>query len=97
MYYPYSYKNIDINYTFLKNSKIAVLENDKITNIFTYRNLKVIDEILDISKDLSTDAQKIIKYILMSFMHQCKITDKRSNSQWPLWIPKRDCVEKEIL
>ena len=97
MYYPYSYKNIDVNYTFLKNSKIAVLENDKITNIFTYRNLKVIDEILDISKNLSTDAQKIIKYILMSFMHQCKITDKRSNSQWPLWIPKRDCVERNII
>ena len=30
-------------------------------------------------------------------MHLCKITDKHSNSQWPLWIPKTDCVEKNII
>ena len=33
----------------------------------------------------------------MSILHLCKITDKHSNSQWPLWIPKTDCVEKNII
>ena len=37
------------------------------------------------------------KYILMSVIHLCKITDKHSNSQWPLWIPKTDCVEKNVI
>ena len=33
----------------------------------------------------------------MSILHLAKITDKHSNSQWPLWIPKFDCVEKNIV
>ena len=33
----------------------------------------------------------------MSVLHLCKITDKHSNSQWPLWIPKTDCVEKNVV
>ena len=33
----------------------------------------------------------------MSVLHLCKITDKHSNSQWPLWIPKVDCIEKNII
>ncbi len=97
MYYPYSLKVIDADYKFIKNSKVAVMENDKLSNIFTSRNLKVIDDILHISQSLSKDAHQMIKYVLMSILHQCKITDKRSNSQWPLWIPKRDCVERNVV
>lgn len=97
MFKNYNYKNIDINFKYIKNSKIAVLEDDKITNIFTNRNLKVLDEILSLSLNYSNETSSVIKYILMSIMHQCKITDKRSNSQWPLWIPKKDCVERNII
>jgi len=81
----------------LYNSKIAVTEGDDISNIFTGRNLSVLDDILSVIKKYDTKYHAIMKYILMSILHLCKITDKHSNSQWPLWIPKTDCVEKNII
>lgn len=78
----------------LYNSKIAVTENDDIKNIFTGRNISVLDDILSLISKYEPEYQNILKYILMSILHLCKITDKHSNSQWPLWIPKTDCVEK---
>lgn len=81
----------------LYNSKIAVTENDDIKNIFTGRNITVLDDILTIISSYDYEYQAILKYILMSIIHLCKITDKHSNSQWPLWIPKTDCVEKNII
>lgn len=97
MFYDHDLKNINAQYNFVENSKVAVIKNDSIYNIFTNRNLKVLDDILEISKDYSKNTENVIKYILMSCMHQCKITDKRSNSQWPLWIPKKDCVERNVI
>lgn len=81
----------------LHNSKIAVTENDDIANIFTGRNLVVLDEVLALINKYDIRYQNVLKYILMSVLHLCKITDKHSNSQWPLWIPKTDCVEKNVL
>lgn len=85
------------NTSLLYNSKIAVSDKDDVKNVFTGRNLSVLDEILTIIHKYDTKYQDILKYILMSILHLCKITDKHSNSQWPLWIPKTDCVEKNIL
>lgn len=81
----------------LANSKIAVGEKDDIRNIFTGRNLAVLDKILTIIRQYEDRYQNILKYILMSVLHLCKITDTHSNSQWPLWIPKTNCVEKNII
>lgn len=78
------------------NTKIAVYENQKISDIFTHRNFIVLDKIVGIIKTYG-DFQDILKYILMSVLHLCKITDKHSNSQWPLWTPKIDCVEKNVI
>lgn len=89
---------INIQHTSLiHNSKIAVTENDDIKNIFTGRNILVLDKILSTINNYDSCYQDILKYILMSILHLCKITDKHSNSQWPLWIPKTDCVEKNII
>lgn len=85
------------NTSLIQNSKIAVTENDDIKNIFTGRNLLVLDKILSIIYEYDEHYQNIFKYILMSVLHLCKITDKHSNSQWPLWIPKVDCVEKNVV
>lgn len=97
MYHNYNYNYVDSEFTYLPNSKIAVVENEKITNIYTSRNLKVLDEIITASKTLSKEAEEIIKYVLMSFLHQTKITDARSNSQWPLWTPKKNGVERNVI
>lgn len=81
----------------LPNSKLAVSENDDIRNIFTGRNLGILDEILGVIAEFEDDYRPLLKYILMSVLHLCKITDTHSNSQWPLWIPKTDCIEKNIV
>ena len=85
------------NTALISNSKIAISDNDDITNIFTGRNIHVLDEILSIINTYDEHYQAIFKYVLISVLHLCKITDKHSNSQWPLWIPKVDCVEKNVI
>lgn len=90
-----SIKNIN-DTLLIANSKLAVYENQHISQIFTKRNFIVLDEIVGIINNLSC-YNDLFKYILMSIIHLCKITDKHSNSQWPLWIPKTDCVEKNII
>lgn len=80
----------------IPDTKLAVYENQTISQIFTGRNFAVLDEIVGIINGLE-EYNDIFRYILMSVLHLCKITDKHSNSQWPLWIPKVDCVEKNII
>ena len=89
-------KYIDNQSKLIPNTKIAVYENQTISQIFTGRNFVVIDKILEIIEEMG-DFKDIFKYLLMSVLHLCKITDKHSNSQWPLWIPKTDCVEKNVI
>ena len=81
----------------LQNSKIAVGEGDKISDIFTRRNLVVLDNIIEIINTYPPTMRNVLNYILMSIIHLTKITDKHSNSQWPLWIPRVDCVEKNVI
>lgn len=88
--------NIDI-FKFIANSRLAVGEGDTVRTIFTNRNLIVLDKILGyIDEYRDTESYEPMKYILLSILHLSKITDTHSNSQWPLWIPKKDCVEKNV-
>ena len=80
----------------MEDSKLAVYKGETIEQIFTRRNLKVLDEIIGII-DEYPEYKELYKYILMSVLHLCKITDTHSNSQWPLWIPKKNCVEKNVV
>ncbi len=80
----------------IPDTKLAVYNNQTISQIFTRRNFAVLDEIVGIINGLE-QYNDVFRYILMSVLHLCKITDKHSNSQWPLWIPKVDCVEKNII
>lgn len=78
------------------NTKIAVYENQTISQIFTNRNFTVLDKIVGVINSYIS-IRNVLMYILMSVLHLCKITDKHSNSQWPLWTPKVDCVEKNVI
>lgn len=92
-----SHKLLNIQDTLLiPNSKLAVYDNQPISQIFTNRNFAILDKIVGIINGLD-GYNDLFKYILMSVIHLCKITDKHSNSQWPLWIPKTDCVEKNVI
>ncbi|WP_431770183.1 DNA methyltransferase [Streptococcus gallolyticus] len=79
----------------IQNSKIAVGENDHLSDLFTPRNFSVLNEVVGYIKTM--DNSKLLNYLLMSAIHLSKITDLHSNSQWPLWIPKKNCVEKNII
>lgn len=83
------------NQRLMQNSKIAVGESDTISDLFTPRNYAVLNEI--VSYINVSNNKDILNYLLMSVLHLSKITDTHSNSQWPLWIPKFNCVEKNII
>ncbi len=91
----YHTENID-DILLIPNTKLAVYENEHISQIFTGRNFAVLDQIIGIINGLDC-YRDLFRYLLMSVIHLCKITDLHSNSQWPLWIPKTDCVEKNII
>lgn len=90
-------RNISVvpNTHLIQNSKIAVGESDKISDLFTPRNFSVLNEIVEFINHSSR--KEVLNYLLMSVIHLSKITDTHSNSQWPLWIPKINCVEKNII
>lgn len=92
------YEAVNINdIELIINSRLAVYKGEKISNIFTKRNFMILDIIkgyLDKNNCLYNEG---LKYILLSIIHLSKITDTHSNSQWPLWTPKKDCVEKNII
>lgn len=86
------------DYKLLENSKLAVKKGESISHIFTPRNYTVIDKLIGLSKKKKyKDIYDLLRYILLSMLHLCKITDTHSNSQWPLWIPRENCVEKNVL
>lgn len=87
--------NVVPNIHLIQNSKIAVGKSDKISDLFTPRNFSVLNEIVKFINH--SNNKEVLNYLLMSVIHLSKITDTHSNSQWPLWIPKINCVEKNII
>lgn len=81
----------------IKNSRLAVYEGEKISNIFTKRNFALLDIMISYSNEYDSEISNCIKYIILSTIHLAKITDTHSNSQWPLWTPKNGCIEKNIV
>lgn len=87
----YNFENIDL----IPDSRIAVKENQTLHDIFTSRNIKAIDSILALIKNKKY--YQLYIYSLIGVMHLCKITDPKSSSQWPLWTPNHDCIEKNAI
>lgn len=87
------FKNFQ-NLKLIKNSRLAVKKDQHIFDIFTYRNLNAIDFILETIK--AYDNSDLFLYALLGIIHLSKIVDAKSSSQWPLWIPKQDCYEKNV-
>lgn len=83
------------NVKLIPNSKIAVGKDDHIADIFTPRNFSVLNEVVQYIREKGNP--DLLRYLLMSVLHLSKITDTHSNSQWPLWIPKVNAVEKNIV
>lgn len=85
-----SLKNIKL----LENSRLAVKANETLFDIFTKRNLVALDKIMQLCEN--SKFHNIFLYSLLGIIHLAKITDLKSSSQWPLWTPHADCIEKNV-
>jgi len=89
--------NICLN-EFIENSRLAAYKGENIQNIFTKRNIFILDNILGKINNVEDDKiNNCLRFIVLSILHSVKITDIKSNSQWPLWTPKQNCVEKNVI
>ena len=76
----------------ITNSRIAVKEGMLLSHLFNPINFYVLTQF---SKEFADD--KLMLNILSSVLHLCRLTDLKSQSQFPYWIPKKDVVERNIL
>jgi len=83
-------KNIDLK--LIHNSRIAVKKDMKLSAIFNPINFFVLSEF---SKKFKKN--RIMMTILASVLHLCRLTDTKSQSQFPYWVPKKNIVERNIL
>ncbi len=90
-------KNVK-NISLIENSRISVGKNEKISDKFSNRSLFVLDTLKGIIEKIKNPQSKIIlSYIYASIIHKSKILDVKLSSQWPLWIPKKNCVERNVI
>ena len=85
------------NIKLLENSRIAVKANERISDKFSNRSLFILDEIKKLINEIDDEKLlNICKYIYISIIHKSKILDVKMSSQWPLWIPKNNCIERNV-
>ena len=73
------------------NSRIAIKQGMKLSNIFSAINFNLLLKYRDLAtSDLN------LAIVLSSCLHLCRLTDTRSQSQFPFWVPKRDAVDRNI-
>ncbi len=85
------------NIKLLENSRIAVKANERISDKFSNRSLFVLDEIKKLINEIDDEKLlNICKFIYISIIHKSKILDVKMSSQWPLWIPKNNCIERNV-
>jgi DNA modification methylase len=75
-----------------KNSRIAIKEGMKMSDIFSPINFSILSDYRTISENF-----KELAIVLSSCLHLCRLTDTRSQSQFPYWVPKVDAVDRNIL
>ena len=83
-------KNIDLK--LIHNSRIAVKKDMKLSIIFNPINFFILSEF---SKKF--EGNKVMMTILASILHLCRLTDLKSQSQFPYWVPKKNIVERNVL
>ena len=76
----------------IQNSRIAIKNNMKLSTIFNPINFFVL---LQFSKKFKKNIDMIT--ILSSVLHLCRLTDVKSQSQFPYWVPKNEVVERNVL
>ena len=73
------------------NSRIAIKSGMKLSDIFS----PITFNLLLKYRDLATSDSNLA-IVLSSCLHLCRLTDTRSQSQFPFWVPTRDAVDRNI-
>lgn len=73
------------------NSRIAIKQGMKLSEIFS----PITFNLLTKYKDLATLDSKFA-LVLSSCLHLCRLTDTRSQSQFPFWVPKKGALDRNI-
>ena len=82
----------------IENSRIAIKNGEKISDLFTNRNFFILGLLKnEIYKISDQNLKNLLNYTFISIIHKSKIVDKKYSSQWPMWIPKKDCVERNVI
>lgn len=77
--------------TLVTNSRIAIKSGMKLSEIFSPLNFNIL---LKYRENAMKDMHFAI--ILSSCLHLCRLTDTRSQSQFPFWVPKMDAVDRNV-
>ena len=88
LYYNTKITNLEIPFL-EKNSRIAVKDNMKVSDIFSPINFSILKNIRD-------EIDRDFRFILGSVLHLCRLTDTRSQSQFPYWVPKTNIVDRNV-
>lgn len=75
-----------------KNSRIAIKDGMKMSDIFSPINFTLLTRYRNISND-----SREMAIVLSSCLHLCRMTDTKSQSQFPYWVPKTDAVDRNVL
>lgn len=74
----------------IANSRIAIKKGTRLADIFSPINFIILSELR--KKDLTED----FKFLLGTTLHLLKLTDKKSQSQFPYWVPKTEILDRNI-
>lgn len=74
-----------------KNTRIAVKEKANIIDIFSPINFYILTQL---KHSIRNDVE--VKFILSSVLHLLKLTDMKSQSQFPYWVPKKDILDRNV-
>lgn len=86
------------NIPLIENSRIAVKNNETISDKFSNRSFYILDQIKQMIEDEKcSENYNLFNYIFTSIIHKSKILDVKMSSQWPLWIPVNNCIERNVV
>jgi hypothetical protein len=81
-----------IDLELIANTRIAIKSGMQLSYIFNSINFFVLSQY---SKEFFGD--NLMLTLLSSVLHLCRLTDLKSQSQFPFWVPKKDIVERNVL
>ena len=96
LYIKKNYHQIDLssleNYNLIENSRIAINKDFRISDLFSPVNYLLLIKFKIFCKNNNE-----LKFLLSQVLQLCKFTDKKSQSQFLFWFPKKYAVDRNVI